>query len=689
MPTLKADLLRVEDLGDLQARLRGTIDKLNRFMQASARALNGDLRLGENVAAFVSQPFTVTGDGSGAGGVGPAGPAGPPGPPGATDHGALTGLADDDHLQYVKKAGDTMTGPLTVQEDNASGFSVVTFRDETGAFQGNVGYDNLNNFSYVQTANDLYFVLNNTHRARLTTLGKLRLGDSTAPTDQLEVAGGIRSTGNMRNDGPGGFLAVEPAAGNPYFYLSNNNVEAVFEAIGAKGARIGTKGANDGRYLAFGAGNAQSVAGVHTSGIRIGGTVSTAPTEKLEVEGNVKATGDVFPSTNGADLCGRSTNRWASVFTNDLRDGNNVTRFLLPGAAENRYTSAVASSATAIAHRFYCATGITTAGAKLAAWFSDNGTTERANIDKDGRGTFNGGLSAAAKASITAAAADAAAALTVHNAFNNNAVAVLSRGAVRTTYDDCYLKLGAAEFGLTGLYLVGFGWGPYNGAPPVSIGARTTATAGNTTADFVVATRSLTSDTTPVERFKVQADGKVGIGLGTTAATEALDVAGNIKASGSGTFESSVAAQNGVLKLRNTQTDSYNAVRWWDSADLAKLSIGYGNTGTAAPFAGRAYISTGASTDLAFILSTGIEAMRLDASGKLKIGAGAPTEQLDVVGSIKTTGSLQFAGAGASRPAADATLRGKMWFTQGAAGVADTISVCMKDAADAYAWVNL
>lgn len=44
---------------------------------------------------------------------GPEGPQGDPGPAGATDHGALTGLGDDDHPQYVLDAGDTMTGTLT------------------------------------------------------------------------------------------------------------------------------------------------------------------------------------------------------------------------------------------------------------------------------------------------------------------------------------------------------------------------------------------------------------------------------------------------------------------------------------------------------------------------------------------------------------------------------------------------
>lgn len=40
-----------------------------------------------------------------AGPAGPAGPEGPTGPPGGvTDHGALTGLGDDDHLQYLTDA---------------------------------------------------------------------------------------------------------------------------------------------------------------------------------------------------------------------------------------------------------------------------------------------------------------------------------------------------------------------------------------------------------------------------------------------------------------------------------------------------------------------------------------------------------------------------------------------------------
>jgi hypothetical protein len=61
-------------------------------------------------------------EGGGGGEPGPPGPPGEPGEPGpagppgtgVTDHGALSGLADDDHTQYVLNTGDTMTGTLNL-----------------------------------------------------------------------------------------------------------------------------------------------------------------------------------------------------------------------------------------------------------------------------------------------------------------------------------------------------------------------------------------------------------------------------------------------------------------------------------------------------------------------------------------------------------------------------------------------
>lgn len=53
------------------------------------------------------------------GAPGAQGPAGPAGPPGTTDHGALTGLADDDHPQYLNQSRAdqryAIIGPTLVQ----------------------------------------------------------------------------------------------------------------------------------------------------------------------------------------------------------------------------------------------------------------------------------------------------------------------------------------------------------------------------------------------------------------------------------------------------------------------------------------------------------------------------------------------------------------------------------------------
>jgi hypothetical protein len=53
-------------------------------------------------------------------------------PAGIEDHGALGGLADDDHPQYAKKAGDTFTGPVAVRA-GAPTYRFEETDDATGA----------------------------------------------------------------------------------------------------------------------------------------------------------------------------------------------------------------------------------------------------------------------------------------------------------------------------------------------------------------------------------------------------------------------------------------------------------------------------------------------------------------------------------------------------------------------------
>lgn len=77
------------------------------------------------------------------GDTGPAGPSGPQGTAGPSDHGVLTGLGDDDHTQYLLKAGGTMTGgleidgsadavQLTVKGHSTQSSALVNVKDGSG-----------------------------------------------------------------------------------------------------------------------------------------------------------------------------------------------------------------------------------------------------------------------------------------------------------------------------------------------------------------------------------------------------------------------------------------------------------------------------------------------------------------------------------------------------------------------------
>lgn len=94
--------------------------------------------------------------------------------------------------------------------------------------------------------------------------------------------------------------------------------------------------------------------------------------------------------------------------------GGNVTTGVYPGGTGNLVSSVgvlaplfrsntltttsvqgrVADGASAVALKFSNASALTTSGAKIASFYSDNGVTEKAFIDKDGGATFSGVLSA-------------------------------------------------------------------------------------------------------------------------------------------------------------------------------------------------------------------------------------------------------------------------------------------------------
>jgi len=99
------------------------------------------------------------------------------------------------------------------------------------------------------------------------------------------------------------------------------------------------------------------------------------------------------------------------------------------------------------------------------------------------------------------------------------------------------------------------------------------------------------------------------------------------------------------------------------------------------------WTATSAATYLSFQTASpnttsAIERMRLAANGNLGIGTSNPTQKIEVNGGIRLNTATAI-------PSCISTTRGVLWFVNSAAGVADGLMVCAKDASNAYAWKPL
>lgn len=159
-------------------------------------------------------------------------------------------------------------------------------------------------------------------------------------------------------------------------------------------------------------------------------------------------------------------------------------------------------------------------------------------------------------------------------------------------------------------------------------------------------------------------------------------------------------------------------VKLRDDSDAASVQVGILEGDRATPAAGdEAYVSlrlsdsAGVQTEFGRLVWKGTDVTDTTEDGELSLSlvkAGVLTqifritsEQLllpennDIGDGAGNNAGIGYFNEGvqlstsSARPAADSSLRGRLWTEQGAAGVADKLQICLKKSDDTYAWFDI
>lgn len=169
------------------------------------------------------------------------------------------------------------------------------------------------------------------------------------------------------------------------------------------------------------------------------------------------------------------------------------------------------------------------------------------------------------------------------------------------------------------------------------------------------------------------------VGIGTASPQQTLDV---------------VAPNNGLVQFSNTTADNTVKVarmilRHYSNSAAPVYLLGTASTSTdnfvsfgggssAANAATQVYFYTASNTTT----PVGTPRLVIKGDGSVGIGTTTPSQSLEINGGVRINTATP-------KPTCDADARGTQWFTQGTAGVKDTLEVCAKDAANNYAWRTL
>jgi hypothetical protein len=208
--------------------------------------------------------------------------------------------------------------------------------------------------------------------------------------------------------------------------------------------------------------------------------------------------------------------------------------------------------------------------------------------------------------------------LTISNAAGANAPSTV-------TAANTYLQLGSDDYGPSnnGKFMIGFGFtDATNTNSPAYIGYEEVSTSGDTYGDLTFYTRSVTTDTAPTERLRIDSSGSVGIGVVPSSwAANTLDAL-------------EIGASIGVGNL-TARVDGINAVglglNWYYGG-------GATNTYVASSFATNYSQEAGthrwfhAASGTAGDALTFTESMRIAANGNVGIGTSSPTQKFVIKG---------------------------------------------------------
>jgi hypothetical protein len=130
-----------------------------------------------------------------------------------------------------------------------------------------------------------------------------------------------------------------------------------------------------------------------------------------------------------------------------------------------------------------------------------------------------------------------------------------------------YLKIGGNETGIGTNRLIGFGYNFSSNNQPAYIGYQERVSTGQTCGALIFGTRSVTSNTVPLERMRISQTGYVGIN--TQTPSEYLEVSGNVSIIGGGIIKfptgnlsinqgASMAGLTGAAAMVNNQVYPFN-----------------------------------------------------------------------------------------------------------------------------------